>query len=100
MEEFIITVTIADRIYKLTIEKDEEEMVRKAARLIDEKIKEYAISYAYKDKQDLLAMIALQYTTSAMNYEHTLSFYDTQLEDKLTEIDKVLSEYQETPNVL
>lgn len=67
MDELSITVTIADRIYRLTIDKTEEEIVRKAARQIEERIREYAKTYAYKDKQDLLAMAALQFTTALLN---------------------------------
>ncbi len=67
MDELSITVTIADRIYRLTIDKTEEEIVRKAARQIEERMREYAKTYAYKDKQDLLAMAALQFTTALLN---------------------------------
>jgi cell division protein ZapA (FtsZ GTPase activity inhibitor) len=90
MEEFSINVNIADRPYKLTIEKQEEEIVRKAAKLINDKIKEFASNYAFKDKQDLLAMIALQYTSSALNYENSKTYNNTLLKDKLIELDLIL----------
>jgi cell division protein ZapA (FtsZ GTPase activity inhibitor) len=90
MEEFSINVTIAERNYKLTIEKQEEEIVRKAAKLINDKIKEFASNYAFKDKQDLLAMIALQYTSSALNYENSKTYNNTLLKDKLIELDLIL----------
>jgi cell division protein ZapA (FtsZ GTPase activity inhibitor) len=90
MEEFSINVMIADRTYKLTIEKQEEEIVRKAAKLINDKIKEFASNYAFKDKQDLLAMIALQYTSSALNYENSKTYNNTLLKDKLIELDLIL----------
>jgi cell division protein ZapA (FtsZ GTPase activity inhibitor) len=90
MEEFSINVNIADRTYKLTIEKQEEEIVRKAAKLINDKIKEFASNYAFKDKQDLLAMIALQYTSSALNYENSKTYNNTLLKDKLIELDLIL----------
>ena len=81
---------IDERTYKLTIDKQEEEIVRKAARLINDKIKEFAKSYAFKDKQDLLSMIALQYTSSALNYEQSNVYNNTKLKEKLLELDKVL----------
>ncbi len=95
MEEFSITVNIADRTYKLTIEKQEEEIVRKAAKLINDKIKEFSSNYAFKDKQDLLAMIALQYTTSALNYEQSKTYNNTLLKDKLLELDTLLGKHLE-----
>lgn len=99
MEEFSITVTIADRIYRLTIERKEEEVVRKAVRLIDEKIKEYAKSYAFKDKQDLLAMVALQNTTGLLNQEQILVSSKDDLSEKLTMIDGLLNQHIEKQNV-
>ena len=95
MEEFSISVNIADRTYKLTIEKQEEEIVRKAAKLINDKIKEFSKDYAFKDKQDLLAMIALQYTSSALNYENTKTYNNTLLKDKLLELDTLLGKQLE-----
>ena len=93
MDELTITVTIANRPYRLKIGKDEEETVRQAAKLIEKKIKEYSSSYAYKDVQDLLAMVTLQYATSTLNYKKQINNKDNQLISRLTEIDKVLSEY-------
>ena len=92
MDELTITVSIANRPYRLKIGKDEEETIRKAAKLIEERIKDYSSSYAYKDVQDLLAMVTLQYATNNLNYEKQINTKDTQLISRLTEIDKVLSE--------
>jgi cell division protein ZapA (FtsZ GTPase activity inhibitor) len=100
MEEFTITVTIADRIYRLTIERKEEETVRKAARLIEEKIKEYANNYAFKDKQDLLAMVALHFSTNALNQELASNADAKDLEAKLAVIDGLLIESVNKQNVL
>lgn len=95
MDELSITVVIADRKYNLTIGKDEEEIVRKAAKVINEKIKEFASSYAYKDRQDLMAMVALQYTTAALSYEMNKTYNDSVLKEKLLEIDSLLNQHQE-----
>ena len=61
MSELSIKINIANRVYPMTIKREEEENVRKTARMINEKIKEYESDYAVKDKQDLLAMCALEY---------------------------------------
>ncbi len=55
-----IKVSIADRVYPLTIKRDEEEKIRLAAKKIDGILKKYEEDYAVRDKQDLLAMCALQ----------------------------------------
>ena len=59
-----IKINIASRVYPLTIKSEEEEGIRKTAKMINERIKEYENDYAVKDKQDLLAMCALEYGTS------------------------------------
>ncbi|GGX32603.1 cell division protein ZapA [Aquimarina muelleri] len=55
-----IKLSIADRIYPLTINPDQEEGLRKAAKKIETMIKQFEQSYAVRDKQDVLAMCALQ----------------------------------------
>lgn len=92
MPSLSITVNIADRPYRLTIEAGEEETVRKAVKSINEKIKVYADTYAYKDKQDLLAMVALQFSTYMVNYEASAIHYDDKIIGKLTELDTILTD--------
>ncbi len=93
MDKLTITVTIADRPYRLTIERDEEELIRKAANEVNRTIKSYSESYAYNDKQDLLAMVALEKTSDAMAFKKVERESDTQVESKLIEINSMLSEY-------
>lgn len=92
MDELSITVVIADRPYKLTISTDEEEAIRKAAAAIDNHIEKYASYFQYKDKQDLLAMVALQFSTSSIDFENQLKFRDKELMGRLSKIDEVLTE--------
>jgi len=64
MSDLSIKINIANRVYPLTVKTEEEEGIRKTAKMINERIKEYENDYAVKDKQDLLAMCALEYGTS------------------------------------
>ncbi len=91
MKELSISLPVAERTYRLMIEKDHEELFRKAAKLIDKRIKDYSGSYAYKDKQDLVAMVALEYATSYLQDEQLLADRGTEWEEKLAEIDQALS---------
>jgi len=63
MSELSIKVNIAGRIYPLTIKRNEEQAIRNAAKDIEDNIKKLQDNYAVKDKQDLLAMTALQIST-------------------------------------
>lgn len=61
MKDYLkIKVSIADRVYPLTIKPEEEEKIRAAAKTIDGILKKYEEGFAVRDKQDLLAMCALQ----------------------------------------
>jgi cell division protein ZapA len=92
MKELSISLNIAGRIYKLMIDKEHEELFRNAAKLIDKRIGEYSSNYAYKDKQDLLAMVALEYTTSFLQKEQTSGEASRDVEQRLAAVDAVLTE--------
>lgn len=60
-EKLKIKISIADRVYPLTVDPSQEEGLRKASKKIDAMIKQFEESYAVRDKQDVLAMCALQF---------------------------------------
>jgi cell division protein ZapA len=91
MDELSITVTIADRPYHLTIDAENEDIIRKAAKTINHLVKEYAQTYAYSDNQDLVAMAALNYATIALGYNDQPEASVPTIEKKLSEIDQLLS---------
>ncbi len=89
-EDILISVDIAGRIYKVRVKRDEEEVFRNAVETVKTNIKEYANIYAYKDKQDLLAMVLLQYVTFYMKIKDDNLFCNKQLIEKLEEINSIL----------
>lgn len=56
-----IKISIADRVYPLTVNPAQEEGLRSASKKIDAMIKQFEENYAVRDKQDVLAMCALQF---------------------------------------
>ncbi|MGB5554905.1 MAG: cell division protein ZapA [Flavobacteriaceae bacterium] len=62
-EKLKIKLSIADRVYPLTIDPAQEEGLRKAAKNIEQLAKKFEQSYAVRDKQDVLAMCALQFAS-------------------------------------
>jgi len=62
-EKLKIKLSIADRVYPLTIDPSQEEGLRKAAKNIELLAKKFEQSYAVRDKQDVLAMCALQFAS-------------------------------------
>ena len=92
MDEITINIVIADKSYKLTVARTDEEMVRKAAAMINDRIKAYSAHYAFKDIQDLLSMTALQFATSTVKYETELAYRDQDLGQKLNDLNALLNE--------
>ena len=88
-----IKVTIANRQYPLRIERSEEEGIRKAAKKVNERTKEYGLNYAVEDAQDLLAMAALNFANEARELSGSKMAVTEQQEEKLAEIDQLLSDY-------
>jgi cell division protein ZapA len=66
-EKIKIKLTVADRVYPLKIGPDQEASLRISAKKIDEMTKQLEQNYAVRDKQDVLAMCALQYAAQLEN---------------------------------
>ena len=93
-DKLSIKVNVAERYYPLRIAREEEESIRKAARLINERVLQYKQRYSDKDIQDFMAMTALQYVIKALEIENkndtapyieALNALDKKLENILTE---------------
>lgn len=87
-----INITIADKQYRLTVARADEEKVRRAVTLINDTVKSYSQHYSFKDNQDLLAMTALQFATQVVKQETDKSFNSQHLERKLNELNTLLSD--------
>ena len=72
-DKLSIRVNVADRYYPLKVEREDEEKIRRAARMINEKVLQYKQRYTDKDVQDFLAMAALQYVIRLIEEEEKLS---------------------------
>ena len=59
-----IKLSVANRVYPLTISPSQEEGLRLAAQQINNLIKKIEQNYSVQDKQDALAMCALQIASS------------------------------------
>ncbi|MEI9807635.1 MAG: cell division protein ZapA [Bacteroidota bacterium] len=64
MSELIAaTVLIGDRSYRIKVAGEDEEVVRKTVKTINDKIIEFKTNFAGKDMQDYIAMVLLWYAT-------------------------------------
>jgi cell division protein ZapA (FtsZ GTPase activity inhibitor) len=90
-DKLSIKVNVADRYYPLKIERRDEEKIRKAARLINEKVIQYKQRYLDKDSQDFLAMAALQFVTRIIEMEERTDV--SPLGQNLQDLNEELEEY-------
>lgn len=87
-----IKISIADRVYPLTVDPAQEEGLRSASRKIDTMIKQFEESYAVRDKQDVLAMCALQFAAQTEQKQINTSAEIEEAEERLKKMDIRLSE--------
>ncbi len=88
MADVSLKIVIAGRTYPLTVKKEDEEAVHQAARLINEKVKEFEQNYSVRDKQDLLAMSALNILAMQQNTPKKTPEFD-----ELNQLDLFVSNY-------
>lgn len=91
-EPLKIKISIADRIYPLTINPLQEEGLRLASKKIEEMIKKFEQSYAVRDKQDVLAMCALQFAAQVEQKEIDQTNDSLDSEKRLQALDRLLKE--------
>ena len=85
-----IKIKIADRVYPLSIVPEQEQTLRDSAKKIDVMIKKLEQSYAVRDKQDVLAMCALQYATQLKNKPESKNIETSKEFEKVLELINVI----------
>lgn len=90
-EKLKIKLSIADRVYPLTIDPSQEEGLRKAAKNIEQLAKKFEQSYAVRDKQDVLAMCALQFASKIEQKGIDQTEDTKEVEERLKALDLLIS---------
>ncbi|MFL0354503.1 cell division protein ZapA [Xanthomarina sp. GH4-25] len=85
-----IKLSIANRVYPLTIPPSQEEGLRKAAKNIETMISQFEQSYSVRDKQDVLAMCALQFASQVEQKSIDKENVSEHVEEKLTALNNLL----------
>jgi len=94
-EKLRIKISIADRVYPLTVDTSQEEGLRSASKKIDAMIKQFEENYAVRDKQDVLAMCALQFASQVEQKQHEKSIDGTETIERLKKINDLLFDHLE-----
>ena len=85
-----LNIVIGDRNYRIKILPSDEETVRKALKIINEKIIEFRTQFAGKDMQDYISMVLIWYATQAK--ENNSPAFTDELMESLLKMEKQLDE--------
>lgn len=99
MDEISIKITIGNREYPLRVNRADEANVRKAERLVQERIKEFESQYPASDKYDHLAMSVMHFAGEIVNTSEASASESQALHERISAINNSLSEHLATVNV-
>ncbi|MEM6516266.1 MAG: cell division protein ZapA [Bacteroidota bacterium] len=92
-EPLKIKLSIANRVYPLTISPSQEEGLRKAAKKIEAMIGQFEQNYSVRDKQDVLAMCALQFASQVEQKTIDKANVNEEVELKLESLNQLLQKH-------
>ena len=91
MQSLKIKVSIANRVYPLTIKREDEEGVRKAVKVIEERLKVYENNFEARDTQDLLSMCLLEMSVKLLADEKKV-MVDSSIENNLNALESLIDQ--------
>ena len=86
MNKLSIKVKISDREYPMKVDSADEENIRRAGKIINERLRSYREKFGIDDKQDLLAMVAFDSTVEKLKVEGKSHQVDDTIEHKLAKL--------------
>ncbi|MAS68435.1 MAG: cell division protein ZapA [Flavobacteriaceae bacterium] len=87
-----IKLSIADRVYPLSVPEGEEAILREAAKSLNLMVDHFEKNYAVKDKQDVLAMCALQVAVQSSKEADANTISQSDVHKKIVLLSNYLSE--------
>jgi cell division protein ZapA len=92
MDDLSIRIKIADREYPMKVKNRDEERVRAAGKLINEKLRAYKEQFGIEDKQDLLAMVAFDCVVEKLAADEKDPAMDSALVEKVNYLNQLVSQ--------
>jgi cell division protein ZapA len=92
-EKLKIKISIADRVYPLTVNMSQEEAMRSASKKIDVMIKQFEENDSVRDKQDVLAMCALQFASQLEQKNVSNAIDGSESIERLSKLNSLLDDY-------
>lgn len=94
MENLIpVNVIIGDRNYRIRINPEDEETLRKTVKVINDRLIDFKTNFAGKDMQDYIAMVLLWFATQNKG-SHEGSQLSSEMKEKMDAIEQMLDRKQ------
>jgi cell division protein ZapA len=90
MGELSIKIKIGEREYPMRVSASEEERLRLAGRMINEKMKNFRDSFGIDDRQDLLAMVAFDCMVDKIKSEDNQKAFSNEMAQKIANLDQII----------
>ena len=91
MAELSIKLRIGNREYPMKVKAEDEERIRRAGKILNEKIKSYRDQFGIDDHQDLMAMVAFDSMVEKMKKEEASESTDENAVEHVRTLNQLLS---------
>ena len=92
MSELSIKIKIGNREYPMKVKAEDEERVRNAGKIINDKIKSYADQFGIDDLQDLVAMVAFDSLIDKMRSEEEIDTDNSAAINKASQLNSLIGQ--------
>lgn len=92
MDELSIKIKIADREYPMKVRMEDEQRVRTAGKIINDRIRAYREQFGIDDKQDLLAMVAFDSLVDKLQNEENRSSTNEGVLEKISYLNNLIGQ--------
>ncbi|GAB4244048.1 MAG: hypothetical protein Tsb0034_22130 [Ekhidna sp.] len=92
MAELSIKIRIGNREYPMRVKAEDEERIRRAGKMLNEKIKNYQSQFGIDDTQDLVAMVAFDCLVEKLKREESSEASDDFALNELAKLNQLISD--------
>lgn len=92
MADLSIKLRIANREYPMRVKAEDEERIRKAGKILNDKVKKYKEQFGIDDNQDLLAMVAFDCLIEKMKNEEQTGSVDEASSQQVAQLNQLISD--------
>ncbi|MEO9869968.1 cell division protein ZapA [Ekhidna sp.] len=92
MAELSIKIRIGNREYPMRVKAEDEERIRRAGKLLNEKIKNYQNQFGIDDTQDLSAMVAFDCLVEKLKREESSEASDDFALGEISKLNQLITD--------